>query len=508
MLELGRRWLLKWNGKLKILRISSKSMGRVDMVIQCYTCYMYIHIRIYVYTYTQCFTTCNSWITCPTSIAVPDACTLSSVPCCISVYSLRNFQVTILMRKHWVNIQALAKRIPVGGLYFNESKRKTASHLRLLTFSKDFLRGIFFKEESRIYKIYWNASWLCCLLTPLSWICVLLFPSLFITLKKGQWTPCQVCLQFVEHPFLTHEIAQVLENGTIVMEPNRSLLICEVFLQFNSQVYWSENSDILDKYRKEQFDFLESEINSLVAKRIKRLVLLTHIPPFMDTIEEEEGWANWKKEYREKLLTLFAKVQVPMLFLVRGFSTTLSCMQMSLSHDVDTPKVFAIWVSYWWSMVRIENRDHRFPKMKQVVVGQNMSANKILIGFGRSLNHPLGYPFSIFSIVQFFNMWISSKLQETEQKQPVMTHHSPKLAWNFSNVQGLCVAIFMPMWSKIPPTRTYNWASVSLALQGQPFNGMAKMHWAQRKHRRWRPKMSLGISCVDGSKNGGLGMFT
>ena len=145
---------------------------------------------------------------------------------------------------------------------------------------------------------------------------------------------------------MTHEIAQVLENGTIVMEPNRSLLICEVFLQFNSQVYWSENSDILDKYRKEQFDFLESEINSLVAKRIKRLVLLTHIPPFMDTIEEEEGWANWKKEYREKLLTLFAKVQVPMLFLVRGFSTTLSCMQMSLSHDVDTPKVFAIWVSY------------------------------------------------------------------------------------------------------------------------------------------------------------------
>ena len=122
-------------------------------------------------------------------------------------------------------------------------------------------------------------------------------------------------------------------------------------MQFNSQVYWSENSEILDKYRKEQFDFLESEINSLVAKRIKRLVLLTHIPPFMDTIEEEEGWANWKKEYREELLTLFAKLQVPMLFLVRGFSTlftrkTLSCMQMTLSHDVDTPKVFAIWVSY------------------------------------------------------------------------------------------------------------------------------------------------------------------
>ena len=33
-----------------------------------------------------------------------------------------------------------------------------------------------------------------------------------------------------------------------------------------------------------------------------RLVLLTHIPPFMDSFDEPEGWANWRQVYRKQIL--------------------------------------------------------------------------------------------------------------------------------------------------------------------------------------------------------------
>lgn len=150
-----------------------------------------------------------------------------------------------------------------------------------------------------------------------------------------------------------------------------------VFLQFNSQVYWSENSEILDKYRKEQFDFLESEINSLVAKRIKRLVLLTHIPPFMDTIEEEEGWANWKKEYRKKLLDLFVKVQVPMLFVCGHFhanvvkDTTYKDLELSIRVS-----------SAAGTTIQWDGKDALSPEEAQKVASKNvMSAFAEDVGF-------------------------------------------------------------------------------------------------------------------------------
>lgn len=55
----------------------------------------------------------------------------------------------------------------------------------------------------------------------------------------------------------------------------------------SQEVYWSHADDILEKYRAEQLEFLEYEINS-IPPDTKRLVLLTHIPPFMESFDEQD----------------------------------------------------------------------------------------------------------------------------------------------------------------------------------------------------------------------------
>ncbi|CAE7757939.1 CPPED1, partial [Symbiodinium pilosum] len=90
-----------------------------------------------------------------------------------------------------------------------------------------------------------------------------------------------------------------------------------LYLQFNSQVYWSTDS-FLDKHREEQLEFLKSEVGRIQSD-VKRLVLLTHIPPFMDSIDEKEGWANWKQVYRRQILDLLATPKVPMLWVCGHF---------------------------------------------------------------------------------------------------------------------------------------------------------------------------------------------
>eukprot|EP00438_Fugacium_kawagutii_P004199 Skav215931 [mRNA] locus=scaffold226:333317:336012:+ [translate_table: standard] len=83
------------------------------------------------------------------------------------------------------------------------------------------------------------------------------------------------------------------------------------------QVYWSHADDILEKYRAEQLEFLEKEINSIPSDA-KRLVLLTHIPPFMESFDEQDrpsGWANWRKDFRKEILDVLAKAKLPMLFI-------------------------------------------------------------------------------------------------------------------------------------------------------------------------------------------------
>lgn len=89
------------------------------------------------------------------------------------------------------------------------------------------------------------------------------------------------------------------------------------FLQFNSQVYWSA-AETLEKYREEQLEFLKEEVKNIPATT-KLLVLLTHIPPFMDSFDEPEGWANWRQVYRKQILDVLAASELPLLFICGHF---------------------------------------------------------------------------------------------------------------------------------------------------------------------------------------------
>ncbi|CAE7212569.1 Cpped1 [Symbiodinium sp. KB8] len=90
-----------------------------------------------------------------------------------------------------------------------------------------------------------------------------------------------------------------------------------LYLQFNSQVYWS-TAEVLDDYRAKQLEFLQAEVSNMNSN-IKRLVLLTHIPPFMSSVDEKEGWANWKQVYRKQILDLLSEPRVPMLWVCGHF---------------------------------------------------------------------------------------------------------------------------------------------------------------------------------------------
>lgn len=90
------------------------------------------------------------------------------------------------------------------------------------------------------------------------------------------------------------------------------------FLQFNSQVYWSNEDATLEKYREEQLEFLKDEVKNIPSDA-KLLVLLTHIPPFMDSFDEPEGWANWRQIYRKQILDVLAASELPLLFICGHF---------------------------------------------------------------------------------------------------------------------------------------------------------------------------------------------
>ncbi|CAJ1359720.1 unnamed protein product [Effrenium voratum] len=82
-----------------------------------------------------------------------------------------------------------------------------------------------------------------------------------------------------------------------------------LYLQFNSQIYWSTEAS-METHRSQQLEFLHEEMSNIGD--VRQLVLLTHIPPFMDSVDEEEGWANWKEHYRKEVLDVLAAPKIPM----------------------------------------------------------------------------------------------------------------------------------------------------------------------------------------------------
>lgn len=91
-----------------------------------------------------------------------------------------------------------------------------------------------------------------------------------------------------------------------------------LYLQFNSQLYWFSDPS-LSAAKQQQNAWLDTQLKRVSAADTKLIVLMTHIPPFMNDAAEDEGWANWKKSDREEVLTMMANRKIPMLWLCGHF---------------------------------------------------------------------------------------------------------------------------------------------------------------------------------------------
>jgi len=77
-----------------------------------------------------------------------------------------------------------------------------------------------------------------------------------------------------------------------------------VFIVLNSQFYY-DDSDLLDSTKYKQTKWFESIINDIQKMSdVKNVVVLTHIPPFGGFPDENHGWANWRIEDRNKIMSI------------------------------------------------------------------------------------------------------------------------------------------------------------------------------------------------------------
>lgn len=117
-----------------------------------------------------------------------------------------------------------------------------------------------------------------------------------------------------------------------------------LFLQIDSQLYYSDK-ERLNGARKAQTDWLRSTINNLAGSSIKRIMVLTHIPPFMHDPFEPHGWANWNGVYREEVLKILEAAEVPVMWVCGHFHTLV---------ENNAPEVHKIRVTsaagttMWW----------------------------------------------------------------------------------------------------------------------------------------------------------------
>jgi len=117
-----------------------------------------------------------------------------------------------------------------------------------------------------------------------------------------------------------------------------------LFLQIDSQLYYS-NKERLNGARENQTAWLRSTINNLAESSIKRIMVLTHIPPFMHDPFEHHGWANWNEVYREEVLNILEAAEVPVMWVCGHFHTLM---------ENDEPQVHKIRVTsaagttMWW----------------------------------------------------------------------------------------------------------------------------------------------------------------
>lgn len=134
-------------------------------------------------------------------------------------------------------------------------------------------------------------------------------------------------------------------------------------IQINSQFYQNPDTsdqNVMDK-KDLQDQFVASMVQGLTAnenKDVKLVIILTHIPPFMSTVLEDEGWANWRTTERTKFFDLFEpmseRANFKLLFVCGHFHTNVvgDPMNISLTSNntisVDVVVSSAVGTAMWW----------------------------------------------------------------------------------------------------------------------------------------------------------------
>lgn len=79
-----------------------------------------------------------------------------------------------------------------------------------------------------------------------------------------------------------------------------------------------------DKQAGEQNKFIAEVMESAKSdSSINSIVVLTHIPPFMESMDEPAGWANWDTAYRSTVMESLAKAGKPITFVCGHFHATV-----------------------------------------------------------------------------------------------------------------------------------------------------------------------------------------
>jgi 3',5'-cyclic AMP phosphodiesterase CpdA len=84
-----------------------------------------------------------------------------------------------------------------------------------------------------------------------------------------------------------------------------------LFVGFNSSLIKSTNST---KLEQEQFKWLKKTLYKNNNKEIKHIILFSHIPFFIHTIDEDETYSNINIQNRKKYLSLFESTKVKIIF--------------------------------------------------------------------------------------------------------------------------------------------------------------------------------------------------
>lgn len=80
-----------------------------------------------------------------------------------------------------------------------------------------------------------------------------------------------------------------------------------LYINLNSQLYM--DGKYTADLREEQDRWLERLVNDAAGKAT-HIVALSHVPPFIESFDEDEGWSNWPKKHRTRVFEILRSAGV------------------------------------------------------------------------------------------------------------------------------------------------------------------------------------------------------